>query len=470
MVFWLVGTQAVHQYLAERAEKQREQAQLEADVRDRADARATELEKTRTECRTQTDVANKKLEQEKIRADAEIRLQDGRHSHEKHMSEETTRRLNNIADQARDLNNMQVRLQAEANETDRVAREDDERLKKRREEFMGHVKAIQQEHYQMMRQKEAQIEQILAAAHMDQKRAEEDFEQEKGWQKQLVKVMRKERKEQCKRMEKEINDATARREEDEDRMMEDLKEQERKMIQIHVEQRKTLYSLMKENAEDYRARMDELNSKLAEVKDATPMFSDENKIPTQSPDFTSMKNSVLRSLSKCASSRPLSHGLAEDLLDYVFFFCVGCREHSLIPIDQFTPSEKKQLEKDLFFAIPRLETNLSETYNNLGGESIAGFRRTRSGLQFLQEDIVFEQSNVDVDMLMNELMRSDFVKEIDRRLRHWKKIREWNPHDILNLRFVPPSHDWWLEEQREASWKKYGANKMTLPILSTASA
>ncbi|PAV89712.1 hypothetical protein WR25_11190 [Diploscapter pachys] len=82
---------------------------------------------THGQARAKTDVANKKLEQEKVRADAEIRLQDGKHSNEKYLNEETTRRLNNIADQTRDLNTMQVRLQTEANEADRVAREDDER-------------------------------------------------------------------------------------------------------------------------------------------------------------------------------------------------------------------------------------------------------------------------------------------------------------------------------------------------------
>ena len=67
------------------------------------------------------------IEQEKIKTNAKIELQDGRQRHEKYPNEQTMRRLNNIADQARDLNNMQVRLQAEGNEADRVAREDDER-------------------------------------------------------------------------------------------------------------------------------------------------------------------------------------------------------------------------------------------------------------------------------------------------------------------------------------------------------
>ena len=53
---------------------------------------------------------------------------------------------------------------------------------KKYEERMERVKAIEQEHNQMMQQKEKQLEQILAEAHMDKKKAEEDYEQEKEWQ------------------------------------------------------------------------------------------------------------------------------------------------------------------------------------------------------------------------------------------------------------------------------------------------
>ncbi|PAV89757.1 hypothetical protein WR25_22415 [Diploscapter pachys] len=80
-IFWYTGGDS---------KTKREKAQLEAEAKDRADARATELEKTRTECRVKTDVANKKLEQEKVRADAEIRLQDGKHSHEKYLTREAS--------------------------------------------------------------------------------------------------------------------------------------------------------------------------------------------------------------------------------------------------------------------------------------------------------------------------------------------------------------------------------------------
>ncbi|PAV70881.1 hypothetical protein WR25_14671 [Diploscapter pachys] len=293
MVFWLFDTQVVHQYLAERAEKQREQAQLEAEARDRADARAIELEKTRMECRAQTELARMSIEQERLKANIQIELsqprpnsflfpswggaslgpggrgelEENKNRHEKYLAEETTRRLKDIENQARDLNTMQVRLQAEANETDRVAREDDERLDQNKyEERMERVKAIEQEHDQMMQQKEKQLEQIRAEANMDKKKAEEDYEQEKEWQEQLVKVMKKEHNEQRERMEKEINDAIARRDEHGDKMIENLREQERKMIQIHVEQRNALDDLMKKNAEDYRRRMDELNGKLAAIE------------------------------------------------------------------------------------------------------------------------------------------------------------------------------------------------------------
>ena len=53
------------------------------------------------------------------------------------------------------------------------------RDKKRCQERMEHIKVIEQEHNQMMQQKKEQIEQICAAAHMDRKNAEKDYEQEK---------------------------------------------------------------------------------------------------------------------------------------------------------------------------------------------------------------------------------------------------------------------------------------------------
>ena len=53
---------------------------------------------------------------------------------------------------------------------------------KRYQERMERIKVIEQEHNQMMQQKEEQIEQIRAAAHMDRNKAVEDYEQEKEWQ------------------------------------------------------------------------------------------------------------------------------------------------------------------------------------------------------------------------------------------------------------------------------------------------
>ncbi|PAV76934.1 hypothetical protein WR25_18745 [Diploscapter pachys] len=276
MVWWLVTAPLVSQYLTEREKTRREEAQLEAETRDRADARATELKKTREECRTQTELAKMGIEQERIKANTQIELEENKQRHEKYLNDQATRQLNNIADQTRELNNMQLRLQAEANEADRVAREDDERLdQKKYEERMERVKAIEQEHNQMMQQKEKQLEQIRAEAHMDKKKAEEDYEQEKEWQEELVKNMKKEHKEQRERMEKEIDAAIARREEHGDKMIENLKEQERQMIQIHVEQRNALYHLMKKDSEDYQRRMGELNDKLAAIeKDHTKIINE----------------------------------------------------------------------------------------------------------------------------------------------------------------------------------------------------
>ena len=61
------------------------------------------------------------------RANTEIGLQDGKHSHEKYMNKQVTCHLNNIADQSKELSAEQVQLQAEANEADQIARKDDER-------------------------------------------------------------------------------------------------------------------------------------------------------------------------------------------------------------------------------------------------------------------------------------------------------------------------------------------------------
>ena len=187
-------------------------------------------------------------------------------------------------------------------------------------------------------------------------------------------------------------------------------------------------------------------------------------------DFSPMKFAVLTSLSECANSSRLPHGLVEDLLYYVFFLCVNCREHLSIAINQFTLSEKEQLKTNLLIFIPRLESNLEDTFGRFGTESGADFRRVRSGLQFLQDDIASQLDNPKLNAKMTDLLRSEFVKEIDRRLTHWKQNQEWDQNEHLDLRFVPASHDWYLGEQREVSRQKYDTGKMNLPILPTASA
>ncbi|PAV63709.1 hypothetical protein WR25_11485 [Diploscapter pachys] len=177
----------------------------------------------------------------------------------------------------------------------------------------------------------------------------------------------------------------------------------------------------------------------------------------QFPGISSMKTNLLSILAQCASPpSSFRHGLAEEFLDQVFYFCIGCRHHSLPAIEQFTSSEKEELQSNLLIAIPRLEANLQSQFSRLGGESVTGFRQVRSGLQFLQDDIVDRQSSAEVDIRMNDLLQSDFVKEIDRRLANWKEEEEWDPQYVYDLRFIPESHNWWLEDQREESRKKYG--------------
>ncbi|PAV80338.1 hypothetical protein WR25_13056 isoform D [Diploscapter pachys] len=228
--------------------------------------------------------------------------------------------------------------------------------------------------------------------------------------------------------------------------------------------------------EKWQELIDELKKKLTGVKDATLMFSDRNEMqqnnslnlsddditevdeskkpkgsdaePMQFPDLNSMKPAVLTSLSKCTTSSPLPHGLAENLLNYIFCFCVGYQECSLIVIDQFTSSEKEQLEKDLLVAIPHLETNLSDTYNSLGGESVADFRRVRSGLQFLQDEIVSKLNSLELNAKMTGLLQSEFIKKIDCQLTSWKEKCKWNTSELLDLQFIPPTHYWYLEKKQ----------------------
>ncbi|PAV83691.1 hypothetical protein WR25_00715 [Diploscapter pachys] len=235
--------------------------------------------------------------------------------------------------------------------------------------------------------------------------------------------------------------------------------------------------------EKLQRSMSEMMKKLAEAKDATPMFNNGNEMqqainnnrlfdsnveegdkfeepeesdaeklqniqPMQPPDFNSMKFAFLTSLSECVTSSRLPHGLAEDLLYYVFFLCMDCRKYSSSVIDQFTASEKEQLKKDLLIAILRLESNLKGTFDNPGTGKVADLCRVRSGLQFLQDEIVSQLYNLDLNTKMFILLQSEFVKEINNRLTSWKGTCEWDSDEHLDLQFIPVSHDWYLKEQR----------------------
>ncbi|PAV60592.1 hypothetical protein WR25_14061 isoform C [Diploscapter pachys] len=226
--------------------------------------------------------------------------------------------------------------------------------------------------------------------------------------------------------------------------------------------------------------------KLTETIDATPMFSDGNEAQqaindnnqfvldasrppgsdvkeddkfeepkgsdaelVQSPNFIPTITTVFLFLSKCASSFPLSYDLARDLLEFVFFLCVDCRKYSFSTIDQFTTSQKKRLVEELFIAIPRLASIPEDTFNILGTESAADFRRVLSGLQFLQDEIVSKLDNPELNAKMVDLLQSEFVKVINHRLALWKGTCEWDPKEHSDLKFIPPTHYWYLEKQHE---------------------
>ncbi|CAJ0914619.1 unnamed protein product, partial [Mesorhabditis belari] len=178
-------------------------------------------------------------------------------------------------------------------------------------------------------------------------------------------------------------------------------------------------------------------------------------MPVKLADIVRLKGDLVTALAQCATNKTLRHGLAEDFLLPILYFCIGCREHEMKPIEQFVQHEKVELEKNLLMALPRLEDNLDAQYTGLGVESVMRFRQLRSALQFLQDDIVNEQRD-EVKVKMDELMGSAFLKDVDNDLTHWAEDREWDYDRDFDLRFVPLSHHWWLEVQREKSREKFG--------------
>ncbi|KAL6729440.1 hypothetical protein Aduo_000491 [Ancylostoma duodenale] len=172
-------------------------------------------------------------------------------------------------------------------------------------------------------------------------------------------------------------------------------------------------------------------------------------------DAMALKARLVGSLSKFLA--PPTNIDAVVVLGDVFNLCTHCRVFHKEPKSLFAPEEQKKLRDDLSKALPKFNISLIEHLSLLGLESATTFRRTRSGLEFLKDDFI--AGDKELEEKFDELMDGGGVTKIEVSLDDWEGSRaEWDTgDDPEDLRGVPESHDWWAEAEREDSWGKFGA-------------
>ncbi|EYC37835.1 hypothetical protein Y032_0762g2135 [Ancylostoma ceylanicum] len=172
-------------------------------------------------------------------------------------------------------------------------------------------------------------------------------------------------------------------------------------------------------------------------------------------DAMALKARLLGNLSKFLA--PSASVDAVDVLHDVFNLSTHCRVFYKEPKSLFAPEEQQKLRDDLSKALPKFNVSLIEHLGLLGLESATTFRRTRSGLQFLKDDFI--TGDKELEQKFDELMDGGGVTKIEVSLDDWKGDRaEWDMgDDPEDLRGVPESHDWWAEAERGDSWGRFGA-------------
>ncbi|ETN80235.1 hypothetical protein NECAME_09288 [Necator americanus] len=171
-------------------------------------------------------------------------------------------------------------------------------------------------------------------------------------------------------------------------------------------------------------------------------------------DAMALKTQLLNNLSKFLV--PPTTVNAVDVLRDVFNLSTHCRVFHKNPKSLFASEEQERFRHDLLKALPQFNISLVEHLTLLGLESATTFRRTRSGLQFLKDDFIV--GDKDLEREFDVLMDSGSVTRIELNLEDWKDDRaEWDTGaDPEDLRGVPDSHDWWTEAERGDSWGRFG--------------
>ncbi|VDL72942.1 unnamed protein product [Nippostrongylus brasiliensis] len=101
--------------------------------------------------------------------------------------------------------------------------------------------------------------------------------------------------------------------------------------------------------------------------------------------------------------------------------------------------------------------SLLYSLGRLGIESASRFRSTRSGLQFLHDDFI--EGDEELERSYRQLMDGGGVTRIELNLEDWRD----EPSDLdadlepYDLRGVPESHNWWSDAERVQSSVAYGA-------------
>ncbi|WKY10338.1 hypothetical protein Q1695_002580 [Nippostrongylus brasiliensis] len=172
-------------------------------------------------------------------------------------------------------------------------------------------------------------------------------------------------------------------------------------------------------------------------------------------DTTTMKSVLLGNLSKFVAS---AAGVrAVDILQNVFDLSSQCRLYSETPRELLSDSEQRQLRDDLIVALPQFDMSLLYSLGRLGIESASRFHPTRSGLEFLHDDFI--EGDEELERSYRQLMDGYGVTQIELNLENWRD----EPSDLdadlepYDLRGVPESHNWWSDAERVHSSVAYGA-------------
>ncbi|VDM82406.1 unnamed protein product, partial [Strongylus vulgaris] len=133
-------------------------------------------------------------------------------------------------------------------------------------------------------------------------------------------------------------------------------------------------------------------------------------------DAMALKTQLLNNFSKFLASPKLVH--ADDILCDVFNLSAHCRYLHKDPKTLFTPEERRQFHESLTTALPhQFNKSLIEHLFLLGGESAARFRKTRSGLQFLKDDFI--AGDKELEEKFDQLMDGGGMTNIELKLENW---------------------------------------------------